>query len=56
MPTGGVTLENLPDWLDAGAVAVGMGGNLAKGTPAQIEAAARAVSQRLAAARGGEKR
>lgn len=56
MPTGGVTLENLPDWLAAGAIAVGMGGNLAKGTPAQIESAARAVSQRLAEARSGEKR
>ena len=27
-PTGGVTLSNLHDWLDAGAIAVGVGGSL----------------------------
>ena len=51
MPTGGVTPDNLAEWFAAGVVAVGMGGNLAKGTPAQIEAAARDISQRLAAIR-----
>lgn len=51
MPTGGVTPDNLADWFAAGVVAVGMGGNLAKGTPAQIEAAARDVSARLAVIR-----
>ena len=51
MPTGGVSLDNLHEWLAAGAVAVGMGGNLAKGTPDQIEAAARAAAARLAAVR-----
>ena len=51
MPTGGVTPDNLAEWFAAGVVAVGMGGNLAKGTPAQIEAAARDVSARLAAIR-----
>jgi 2-dehydro-3-deoxyphosphogluconate aldolase/(4S)-4-hydroxy-2-oxoglutarate aldolase len=47
MPTGGVSLDNLHDWFAAGVVAVGMGGNLAKGSPAEIEAAARAVRARL---------
>lgn len=47
LPTGGVDEKNLGDWLAAGAVAVGMGGNLATGTPEQIEAAARKVSARL---------
>ncbi len=28
MPTGGVDLENVGDWLKNGAVAVGVGGNL----------------------------
>lgn len=28
MPTGGVTIENLPEWIAAGAVAVGAGGDL----------------------------
>ena len=47
MPTGGVSLDNLHEWFAAGVVAVGMGGNLAKGTPAEIEVAARAVRARL---------
>lgn len=47
MPTGGVSLDNLHEWFAAGVVAVGMGGNLAKGTPAEIEAAARAVRAKL---------
>lgn len=28
MPTGGVTVENAPEWLDAGAVCLGAGGDL----------------------------
>ena len=47
MPTGGVTLDNLHEWFAAGVVAVGMGGNLAKGSLDDIEAAARAVRRRL---------
>lgn len=31
MPTGGVNLDNVKDWIDAGAVAVGTGGDLTKG-------------------------
>jgi 2-dehydro-3-deoxyphosphogluconate aldolase / (4S)-4-hydroxy-2-oxoglutarate aldolase len=31
MPTGGVTLDNIKDWIKAGAVAVGTGGDLTKG-------------------------
>jgi len=31
MPTGGVTLENTGEWIKAGAVAVGVGGNLTAG-------------------------
>lgn len=31
MPTGGVNLSNVKDWLKAGAVAVGTGGDLTKG-------------------------
>ncbi len=51
MPTGGVDEKNIGEWLAAGAVAVGMGGSLATGTPDQIEAAARRVSAALGAAR-----
>ena len=43
MPTGGVSPENMHEWFAAGAVAVGMGGNLAKGTADEVEAAARAT-------------
>jgi 2-dehydro-3-deoxyphosphogluconate aldolase/(4S)-4-hydroxy-2-oxoglutarate aldolase len=31
MPTGGVTLDNIQDWVKAGAVAVGIGSELTKG-------------------------
>ena len=31
MPTGGVSLENVQEWVKAGAVAVGVGGSLTKG-------------------------
>lgn len=31
MPTGGVSLENVGDWIKAGSVAVGVGGNLTAG-------------------------
>jgi 2-dehydro-3-deoxyphosphogluconate aldolase / (4S)-4-hydroxy-2-oxoglutarate aldolase len=51
MPTGGVDEKNLGEWLAAGAIAVGMGGALASGSPETIEAAARRVTQALATAR-----
>ncbi|SDD58841.1 bifunctional 2-keto-4-hydroxyglutarate aldolase/2-keto-3-deoxy-6-phosphogluconate aldolase [Sporomusa acidovorans] len=45
MPTGGVDLNNVGDWIGAGCVAVGVGGNLtrgaAKGDYEQVAAAAR---------------
>jgi 2-dehydro-3-deoxyphosphogluconate aldolase/(4S)-4-hydroxy-2-oxoglutarate aldolase len=31
MPTGGVSIENVADWIKAGSVAVGVGGNLTAG-------------------------
>src|SRR5271165_6402136 len=31
MPTGGVSLENVGEWIAAGSVAVGVGGNLTAG-------------------------
>jgi 2-dehydro-3-deoxyphosphogluconate aldolase/(4S)-4-hydroxy-2-oxoglutarate aldolase len=31
MPTGGVNLENVGEWIRAGAIAVGVGGNLTAG-------------------------
>jgi 2-dehydro-3-deoxyphosphogluconate aldolase/(4S)-4-hydroxy-2-oxoglutarate aldolase len=49
MPTGGVDEHNLADWFAAGAVAVGMGGQLVKGSPQDVELRARAVSSAFAA-------
>ncbi|AQZ63605.1 4-hydroxy-2-oxoglutarate aldolase @ 2-dehydro-3-deoxyphosphogluconate aldolase [[Actinomadura] parvosata subsp. kistnae] len=36
VPTGGVTLRTAADWIAAGAVAVGMGGELTRATPADV--------------------
>jgi len=48
MPTGGVSVENMAEWFAAGVIAVGMGGNLAKGSPDEIEAAARKAAAEFA--------
>jgi 2-dehydro-3-deoxyphosphogluconate aldolase/(4S)-4-hydroxy-2-oxoglutarate aldolase len=53
MPTGGVDIDNMTDWLDAGACAVGMGGQLVRGSVDDIEATAARVSARLAEWRAG---
>lgn len=46
MPTGGVTIENIADWLNAGVVAVGIGGSLTKGDiTANATAFVKAVKQ-----------
>lgn len=58
MPTGGVKPDNLADWFAAGAVAVGVGGDLANGTAianadwADIEQRASRFAAALAATRG----
>lgn len=36
MPTGGVSLDNIEDWFDAGVYAVGAGSNLVKGSHDEI--------------------
>jgi 2-dehydro-3-deoxyphosphogluconate aldolase / (4S)-4-hydroxy-2-oxoglutarate aldolase len=52
-PTGGISAENARAYLDAGAVAVGIGGNLvsaaavAEGNWSRIEAAARAIVEAI---------
>jgi 2-dehydro-3-deoxyphosphogluconate aldolase/(4S)-4-hydroxy-2-oxoglutarate aldolase len=56
MPTGGVGLENVADWIRAGAVAVGAGSNLTagakKGDFAAITQLARQVVEKIKEARG----
>ncbi|GAA0946937.1 bifunctional 4-hydroxy-2-oxoglutarate aldolase/2-dehydro-3-deoxy-phosphogluconate aldolase [Nonomuraea longicatena] len=43
VPTGGVTADNAPEWIAAGAVACGVGGALGAGDPAGLLAAVRAA-------------
>jgi 2-dehydro-3-deoxyphosphogluconate aldolase/(4S)-4-hydroxy-2-oxoglutarate aldolase len=56
MPTGGVTLENVGEWIQAGCVAVGVGGNLTagakKGDFQSITDLARQFMARIRQARG----
>lgn len=55
MPTGGVSLENVDEWINAGAVAVGVGGNLTaaakKGDFASITRIARQFVDKIREAR-----
>jgi 2-dehydro-3-deoxyphosphogluconate aldolase/(4S)-4-hydroxy-2-oxoglutarate aldolase len=50
MPTGGVAIADVGAWIGAGAIAVGLGGALTAGTPAEIPARVHRV---LAAVSGG---
>jgi len=56
MPTGGVTLENVGQWIKAGSVAVGVGGNLTAGAKtgdfASITHLARQFVEKIKEARG----
>ncbi len=56
MPTGGVSLDNVGDWIKAGCVAVGVGGNLTggakKGDWQSITAIAKEFVAKIHAARG----
>jgi len=55
MPTGGVSLDNAGDWIKAGCVAVGVGGNLTagagKGDYASIATLAKQFLNRIREAR-----
>lgn len=56
MPTGGVSLENMSDWFEAGVVAVGVGGNLlapvASGDFVKVTENAQAYTDKLKEIRG----
>jgi 2-dehydro-3-deoxyphosphogluconate aldolase/(4S)-4-hydroxy-2-oxoglutarate aldolase len=41
MPTGGVSLDNVDKWIKNGCIAVGVGGNLTKGTSEEMTRAAK---------------
>lgn len=48
MPTGGVALDNVADWIKAGSVAVGIGGSLTAGAKTGDFAAITRLAQRFA--------
>ena len=56
MPTGSVILENVADWISAGSLAVGVGGNLTAGVKtgdfASITPLARQFMEKIKKARG----
>ncbi len=56
MPTGGVSLENVAQWINAGSVAIGVGGNLTAGAKtgdyASITKLARQFVEKIKEARG----
>ena len=52
MPSGGVSLENVADWIQAGCPAVSVGGNLTKGDYQSITDTARKFIERIREARG----
>ena len=49
MPTGGVSLENVDQWIKAGAVAVGVGGNLTKGAKTGDYASVTSIAEQFIA-------
>jgi 2-dehydro-3-deoxyphosphogluconate aldolase/(4S)-4-hydroxy-2-oxoglutarate aldolase len=49
VPTGGISAEDAPQWLAAGAIAVGVGGSLTSGDPASIADRARLLARACAA-------
>jgi 2-dehydro-3-deoxyphosphogluconate aldolase/(4S)-4-hydroxy-2-oxoglutarate aldolase len=51
MPTGGVTLNNVEEWIRNGSVAVGVGGSLTKGTSEDITNLARKFVDKIKLAR-----
>ena len=51
MPTGGVSLENVDQWIKNGVIAVGAGGKLASGTSEDITATAKAFVAKVKEAR-----
>lgn len=52
MPTGGVSLENVDQWIKNGVIAVGVGGQLTGGTPAEITEIAKKFVEKVKIARG----
>ncbi len=47
VPTGGIGVQDAPQWLGAGAIAVGIGGDLTRGDPAAVTGRARLLARAL---------
>ena len=56
MPTGGVSLENVDQWIKNGVIAVGAGGKLASGPSEEITATAKAFVAKVAEVRASMKK
>lgn len=56
MPTGGVSIDNIDQWIKNGVVAVGAGGKLASGPSEEITATAKLFVQKVKEAREGMKK
>ena len=52
MPTGGVSLDNVDQWIKNGVIAVGVGGQLTGGTPSEITETAKKFVEKVKIARG----
>jgi 2-dehydro-3-deoxyphosphogluconate aldolase/(4S)-4-hydroxy-2-oxoglutarate aldolase len=52
MPTGGVSLENVDQWIKNGVIAVGVGGQLTNGTSEEIIETAKKFIEKVRSARG----
>lgn len=52
MPTGGVSLDNVDKWIENGCVAVGVGGNLTKGSSEDMTKAAKEFVDKVKEVRG----
>lgn len=54
IPTGGITIDNFDIWFEAGAVAVGIGGSLTKGSLKEVEEKAILINKKLYTIFGGD--
>ncbi len=54
MPTGGVSLDNVGQWIKNGCIAVGVGGNLTKGSSEDMTNAAKQFVQKIKEARNNQ--
>lgn len=54
MPTGGVSLDNVDQWIKNGCIAVGVGGNLTKGSSEDMTKAAKEFVEKVKEARNNK--